>query len=403
MLPASPEPKTHLNMGKRCWYGACSSANVKLARKRDDGRRLVWLLFMKGMRSRWCELAMAAAIVAMVVAALIAQRAVSISAERSVHDLAHRLGRNMLVVPAATDLVDFYGHRYGPESLPDGAPASIRSSPISEHVQAIEARLYANAAVAGTPALVVGQELGWPTLSSAEPAVVGAELARKTGLARGASFQLGGVSFQVLNVAATPPDGLDTAVFVPLAAAQRALVRPGQLSALRLGGCWCSIDVATLGREIEKLLPGTRAVTVAGLLQAQQGSIRTMQRYSTVLAIAGFVIIAAVVGILTASRVRRRARELGLLAAIGASPTGLTAFWVVEAAIVGALGAAGGWLVAAPLARQLGARVLGGALDVPADMLLPHLLIAAGVCAGAALVPASWAATRDPTVVLRES
>ena len=39
---------------------------------------------------------------------------------------------------------------------------------------------------------------------------------------------------------------------------------------------------------------------------------------------AGFGIITAVVAILTASRVRRPARELGLLAAIGASPTRLT-------------------------------------------------------------------------------
>ena len=144
-------------------------------------------------------------------------------------------------------------------------------------------------------------------------------------------------------------------------------------------------------------------MTVAGLVQAQKGSLETMQRYSAVLNVAGFGIIAAVVGILTASRVRRRARELGLLAAIGASPTILTGLWVVEAAAVGALGAVAGWLGAVPLARQVGARMLGGALDVPTGMLVPHLLIAAGVCAAAALIPAGWAATRDPTVVLRES
>jgi putative ABC transport system permease protein len=363
----------------------------------------VWLLFIKGIRSRWWELAMAAAVIGLVVAALIAQRAVSSSAERSVHDLAHRLGRNMLVVPASTDLAAFYAHRYGPESLPDGAPSTILSSPIGEHVQSIEARLYGNVTVAGWPGLIVGQDFEWPSLPDHEPAVLGGELARTTSLGPGATFELGSVSFQVLDVTTTPPDGLDTAVFVPLAAAQRALGRPGQLSAMRLGGCWCRIDVATLGREIEHLLPGTRAVTVAGLVQAQKGSIETMQRYSGVLSVAGFAIIAAVVGILTASRVRRRARELGLLAAIGASPTGLTGLWVIEAALVGALGAVAGWMGAAPLAREVGARVLGGTLDVPTSMLLPHLLIAAGVCAAAALIPASWAATRDPTVVLRES
>jgi hypothetical protein len=363
----------------------------------------VWLLFLKGMRSRAWELALAAAVVAMVLAALIAQRAVSSSAERSVHDLAHRLGRNMLVVPAPTELAAFYGHRYGPESLPGDAPATLRSSSVGEHIQAIEARLYANAAVAGAPAIIIGQDLAWPALPGAEPAVLGAELARRSGLQRGSSFELGGVRFQVLDVTAAPPDGLDTGAFMPLAAAQRALGRPGQLTALRLGGCWCRIDVATLGREVEKVLPGARSVTVAGLVKAQQGSLETVRRYTTVLNLAGFGIIAAVVVILTASRVRRRARELGLLVAIGASPAMLTGLWVLEAALVGAAGAVAGWLGAAPLAREVAARLLGNELSLPVETLVSHLLLAALVCAAAALIPSGWAATRDPTVVLRES
>ena len=363
----------------------------------------VWLLFLKGMRSRLWELVLAAVVVALVVAALIAQRAVSSSAEKSVHDLAHRLGRNMLVLPAAADVGAFYAHRYGPEALPADAPATLRASSVGEHIQAIEARLYGNATVAGAPALVVGQDYPWPTLPDAEPAVIGAELSRRTGLLAGSSFELGGVSFRVLDVSPAPPDGLDTGVFMPVAAAQRALGRPGQLTALRLGGCWCRIDVATLGREVEKALPGAKSITVAGMVRAQQGSLDTMRRYATVVNVSGFGIIAAVVGILTASRVRRRARELGLLVAIGASPALLTGLWVVEAALVGALGAIGGWLGAGPLARQVAARLRGGPLELPLDMLAPHLLLAAGVCAAAALIPSSWAATRDPTVVLRES
>ena len=185
----------------------------------------MWLLFFKGLRSRWWELAAAVLVVGLVVAALIAQRAISNSAEKSVHSLAHRLGRNMLVVPAATDLASFYGHSFGEEALPDTAPATIRSFPLAEHVQAIEARLYGNAGVAGIPSLVVGQDLAWPSLPGRTPVVIGAELARRTGLSRGSSFDLGGAAFEVLDVTATPPDGLDTAAFMPVLAAQRALNR----------------------------------------------------------------------------------------------------------------------------------------------------------------------------------
>jgi hypothetical protein len=363
----------------------------------------MWLLFVRGVRDRWVELALTALVIALAVAALVAQRAVSTSAEKSVHELAHRLGRNMLVVPAQTDLEAFYQHRYGDEALPDTLPATLRNSPVGEHLQSVEARLYGSATVGKAPVLVVGQDFSWPDLGDLQPAVLGIEAARLAGLEPGQMFQLGGVAFKVLDVTASPPDALDGAMFMPVKAAQRALGRPGQLTALRLGGCWCRVDVPTVAKQIEQLVPGVRAVTVAGMLKAQKGSLETMQRYSGALAVAGFAAVAAVVGALTASRVRRRARELGLLVAIGAPPMGIGALVILEAAAVGGLGAVVGWMAAVPIARHLGARLLGSALEIPAGLFVPNLLIAVGVCAVAAFIPASRAASIDPTVVLRES
>src|SRR5512143_1455320 len=84
----------------------------------------MWMIFIGDLRRRWVEYALGAAAVALVVAALVTHRAVTASAEESVHELAHRLGQNMLVVPAASDLGAFCAQRYGPESLPDGLPVA---------------------------------------------------------------------------------------------------------------------------------------------------------------------------------------------------------------------------------------------------------------------------------------
>ena len=89
--------------------------------------------------------------------------------------------------------------------------------------------------------------------------------------------------------------------------------------------------------------------------------------------------------------------------AIGASPLRLAGLWVVEATAVGGGGALLGWTGAAPLARRVGARLVGGGLDLPVESFLPYLLLAATVCALVALVPATWAARQDPTTVLRET
>lgn len=363
----------------------------------------MWMIFLGDLRRRWAEYALGAAAVALVVAALVTHRAVTASAEESVHELAHRLGRNMLVVPAATDLAAFHAQRYGPEALPDTFPDTIRSSHVAQHIRSIEARVYGNLRAGGGEVIVVGQADGWPALGDVEPAVLGPEAARALGVASGGSFRLGDQPFTALQVAEPPPDGLDAAVFMPLAAAQRVLGRPGELSALRLGGCWCRIDVATLAGEVEKLVPGARAVTVAGMVKAQKGSVETMKRYSTLLHLTGLGVVALVIGSLAASQARRRARELGLLVAVGAPPRALAALFTLQAAVAGAAGGVVGWALAAPLTSWLGAALLGNALAPPAGLLLPAAGLAALVSAVAAFIPAARAASLDPTVVLRES
>jgi putative ABC transport system permease protein len=363
----------------------------------------MWMLFIGELRRRWLEYALGALAIALVVAAVVSHRAVTTSAESAVHDLAHRLGRNMLVVPATADLAAFHDQRYGREGLPDTVPDTLRASELAQHIRSVEARVYGNVELAGGGVVVLGQDLGWPPLGDVEPAVLGPEAARLLGVGPGGTFKLGQQVFSVVQVADAPPDGLDAGVFMPLATAQRVLGRPGELSALRLGGCWCRIDVATLAGEVEKLLPGARAVTVAGMVQAQKGSVATMQRYSGVLHATGVLVVALVIGALVASQARRRTRELGLLVAIGAPPRGLAALFTLQASIAGAVGGVVGWAAAIPITRRLGAAVLGSPLAPSSDLLLPAAALAAIVSAVAALVPAARATSLDPTVVLRES
>lgn len=362
----------------------------------------MWLLLLADLRRRWLELALGATAVALVVAALVAHRALTSSAERAVHDLAHRLGGNMLVVPARTDLAAFYAQRFGPEPIPDSAVTTLRASPIAQDLRSIEARLHGEARVNGAEVVVVGQDLAWPALGDVQPAVLGREASRAAGLRPGDHFQLGGVAFRVLQVPDAMPDGLDRAVFMPLAAAQRALGRPGELSSLRLGGCWCRLDPAALGGQVERLLPGTRAITVAATLKAQKGSVATMQRYSGVLTIAGVAAVAAVSATLIAASVRRRSRELGLLIGIGAPPARVAALFVVQAVLVGLAGGLLGWAAAFPLTHFAGEQLLRAPLPAPDGHLLPTLAVAAAVCGLAAALPAARAARLDPAAVLRE-
>jgi putative ABC transport system permease protein len=359
----------------------------------------MWMILLGGLRRRWPEHLLAVMVIAAVVAGLGALRATSAAAEAEVHDIAHRLGRNMLLLPADVDPTDFHAQRYQ-GGLPDTAPSRIMASPAGQHVKSMEARLYGNLEVQGKPVIVVGQDLGWPQVADGRlPAVAGAAAAKALGLQAGGILEIGGARLAILEVADHPPDGLDTALFMPTAGAQRLLGRPGELSAIRLAGCWCSIDVKALGAQIETALPGSRAITVASVLQAQQGTIDVVRRYGTALHLLAALLVATLVAGLAAAGARRRARELGLLTAIGVPPGRLSRLLVLEAAVVGLAGGLVGWLGSGSVAHWL----VGTAASV-APAPSPSLVIGAAVLsAAAAAFPALRATARDLAFALRET
>jgi putative ABC transport system permease protein len=363
----------------------------------------MWMLIGRDLRRRWTEILLVTFAVAVVVAAVAAQRAVTRSADAAIHDLAHRLGTNVLVLPAATDLAAFHRRDYGAEAMPADAPVLLRDSSVGKHVRGIEARVYGNARVNGVPVVIVGQDVGWPYLGGPEPAVLGGHAARALGVRPGQPLVAGGTVLHVLNVTETPPDALDDAIFMPVAAAQRMLGREDGFSALRLSGCFCSVDVTTLASDVERLLPGTRALSVAGMVKAQQGSIDVMRRYSGASHALALVIVGGLVAAVVAGQARRRTREIGLLAAIGAPPHRIARLFTAQAALAGAAGGLAGWALALPAAHWLGAAVLGGPVSVPAGLLPPSVVLAALASAAAAFLPARRAAALDPTTVLRES
>ena len=79
-------------------------------------------LLLAELRRRWFEYLLACIAVAAVVTASVTQRAITAAADSAVHDLAHRLGKNMLVVPATTDLEPFHARRFGRKALPESTP-----------------------------------------------------------------------------------------------------------------------------------------------------------------------------------------------------------------------------------------------------------------------------------------
>lgn len=366
------------------------------------------MLLLASLRARWLEYLSAGAVVAAAVAAVVGVGVVVSSGEKQVHELAHNLGRNMLIVSAETDLSDFYAFRYRGGGMPDSYPDRIRFSPLGKHIRSMQALLYGNARSGGADLIVVGMKSyqgGGPGASPPEgEAILGPSVSERLGFGKDDELNIEGVRLRVADVAPRPPDGLDMGVFTSLLDSQSIMERPGEINAIRAAGCWCSIDVAALASQVERLLPGTKAVTVAGVIKAQKGAVAAARKYSALIKMAAAFLIAGITALLISSQVRRERREIGLLLASGTPPRFVGGILVFKAGLLGFSGAVAGWLLAV-LALEFGLGDILGPLDPAAGAWkrLPAIAaLSTGVAAAGALVPAFKAARLDPIEALRE-
>jgi ABC-type lipoprotein release transport system permease subunit len=364
-------------------------------------------LFLFSLRNRWFEYVAAAAVVALAVSALVVQGSLATSAEKQVHDLAHHLGKNMLIVPEDTNLANFYALEYDDHTLPDDYPNRLMNSPLAQHVRGIQSTLFGNVVVGNTPLVIAGQPklsqaMRWKSIPDAPAVALGDSAARSLGLKINDTLQVEGQKLTVVEIARSLPDGLDMAMFTDLTLAQKILNKPGEINAINMGGCWCSIDVPALAAKVELELPNTKAITVAGVLKSQQGTISTVKRYSKVLFLIAVLLIGGITVVLTTAQLRRQKREIGLLLAIGAPSWSITMLFVGMAGLIGLVGSLAGFALGGPMTQWVAEKFMGSPLPASPDVFVTVFLTALLASLVAALLPALHSTRIDPTTTLRE-
>jgi putative ABC transport system permease protein len=222
------------------------------------------------------------------------------------------------------------------------------------------------------------------------------------GIQQGDTLDIKDRTFKIERVLDPPPKGYDMALFIPLNAAQRILDKPGKINALNMGGCWCKLDIAAYAADVENALPGTMAITVDGLAQAQIQINDLMKQYSTLLWIVGTILVIGSIVFLILYMLRKSEREIGLLLSIGLSPGKIIVKNVVISVITAVAGALLGHILSVPLMSWFGKAFMRIGL-VPSWQYLPHFVIASLVIALLASSFPSWFVTRlEPTRLLRE-
>lgn len=402
-------------------------------------RSIIW----KELRER--PTAMIASLLAIVlsVTALVAIRNVTIFSEKEVAGKLDKLGANVLILPQGVTLQDYYAADMHEETIPEEHVAELALAGLTG-VEAITPKLCVPTELNGENVILTGilpqseiQKMNAWTgggmlfkkhegckakinvvdenqdapealaerrslqhLNQSE-VILGSDFAAAHSLKTGDSLELLGDNFSVLTVLPSTGTVDDSRVFAHLHAVQR-LSKSGQVvNIIEVMGCCEDVANGLVG-DLQSLLPGTKVVTIANVVETQVSINRMMTNLSWLF----LAILVAVGGASMASasfaNVMERRREIGTLMALGATPRFVTRLFLAKAMLLGLAGGLTGYIVGSLLAV-----FLGPAFADVSVLPIPSLaLVAAGTAVLVTLLasyfPARQAAKLDPCICFKE-
>lgn len=378
------------------------------------------------------------------VTALVGIRHVTTFSERQVGEQLESLGANVLVLPKAATLQNYYAADLTTETLPESHVTTILMANLSG-VERLSPKLCVPAKLAGRDVTLTGilpqsefqAKAAWQTVElfsnkhqgckkkaasgprklDASPeslasersidelkegeTVVGADVAELCQVKAGKSIELLGEKFQVLAVLPRTGTVDDGRVFAHLHAVQRLSNAGEVINAIEVMGC-CEDAAGSLVSDLADLMPDAKVVTISQVVSTQVGVNRLMGQMS--LLVIGILVLVggASVASTISSNVRERRREVGTLMALGATPRLISRLFLAKALSLGILGGVSGCVFGVALAVIVGSQWAGIWITPLPGLLAAAVGAALAVALAAAYWPARSAAKLDPCCCFQE-
>ena len=402
-------------------------------------RTIIW----KEMKERPTALIASLLAIVLSVTALVAIRNVTIFSEQEVAGKLDELGANVLILPEGVTLQDYYAADMHKETIPEEHVAELALAGLTG-VEAITPKLCVPTKLDDRNVILTGilpqseiqkmnawsgggmlfkkhegckakinvadENLDAPDSLAERRALqhlnqsevlLGSDFAASKGLKEGDQLQLLGEMFEVLSVLPSTGTVDDSRVFAHLHTVQRLAGTGPVVNIIEVMGCCEDVANGLVG-ELQSLLPGTKVVTIANVVETQVSINRMMTNLSYLF----LAILVAVGGASMASasfaNVIERRREIGTLMALGATPRFVTQLFLAKAALLGLAGGISGYVLGSLIAVFLGPVFASVAVFPVPSLAIVASTVAVLVTLAASYFPARQASRLDPCLCFKE-
>ncbi|MBI2303696.1 MAG: ABC transporter permease [Chloroflexi bacterium] len=271
----------------------------------------------------------------------------------------------------------------------------------------------------------------WASDQTSQEAMVGAAVARRLNLSPGdsltAAYRDKSISLDVVGIVSTGSFE-DNQIFTPLPTAQRllglshgtsevlvsALTLPKEKLAPDIRNkrledmtpeeyekWYCSPIIEAVVTQIKEVIPGVEAKPIRQISEAE-GSFAVKTQILIYL-VTGVALLASGLGVLTTmtTTVLERRGEIGIMKAIGAENGQVAIIFLSEAALIGLVGGALGYVGGMGLAAYVGATVFNASVTVNPLVLPVAIMLAMGVALLGSALPVRTAMKIEPVSLMR--
>jgi len=382
------------------------------------------------------------------VTAMVAIQNITVFSERKIAGDMESLGANVLVLPPAVTLQDYYSADMHGHTMPEEYVSRLALARMSG-VENLAPKLCVESDVDSIPVTVTGilpqsefqaksawQGIGMfsspigsehvgcnatkPTLAAGEDdpnslattrtiqslgdrdVILGPDLAVQLGARVGDKLHVLGVDFSVLTVLPATGTVDDSRMFAHLHSVQDLSGAGPVVNVIEIMAC-CEDAAGSLITNLAAELPDTRIITIAQVVETQVAVNGLMSRLSWVFLSILLLVGGASIASVMYANVTERRKEIGTLMALGASRSFVTRMFLGKATLLGLAGGFGGFVVGTIVAAILGPQLLGIAVQPMPQLLAVGMGAATVVAVAASFLPARRAAGLDPCLVFNDA